>query len=123
MAMTTRVLPKAEWPRLEGQAMGAVLAHRDEDSAQVVVVEDEGLIIGQWALLGAPWIDGWWIHPERRGEVEIRKALKAGMQELMRSQSMTAAVIAVGDPRVGRLLEQLGAVRSDCTVYYWPVEE
>lgn len=123
MALTTRVLPKAEWPRLEGQELGVVLEARDEDSCQVVVVEEDGAIIGQWALLGAPWIDGWWIHPERRGETAIRTALKAGMQDLMRSQSMTAAVIAVSDPRVGRLLEQLGAVRSDCTVYYWPVEE
>ena len=49
--MTTRILPPAEWPRLEGTLLEGVWPTLRPDYAEVIVVERDGAIVGGMVLL------------------------------------------------------------------------
>lgn len=80
--MTTRTLPPAEWARLRGTELEHVWPGLPTDEAQIVVVEDEGQIVGCWAAYRAVHVEGVWIHPDhRRSRVALR--LWRGMRRVV----------------------------------------
>lgn len=65
--MTTRILPPEEWSRLTGTELERVATEIDNrDGVSVIVVEDEGEIIGCWALMTVAHVEGLWIAPAHR---------------------------------------------------------
>jgi hypothetical protein len=59
--MTRRILPAAEWSRLVGTELENVWPHLDPDRSVVIVVEDEGQIIGCWSAFDVLHAEGIWI--------------------------------------------------------------
>lgn len=80
--MTTRILPPEEWSSLAGTELERVATEvMNRDGVSVIVVEDEGEIIGCWALMTVAHVEGLWIAPthRRRGGV-FRKLWRAMCQ-------------------------------------------
>lgn len=82
MSLTTRVLPPAEWPRLSGTELEAVWPHLHPNTGTVLVVEDDGQIVGTWALMYVRHAEGCWVSPDHRGKTGVARRLLLGMREL-----------------------------------------
>lgn len=88
MALTTRVLPPEEWAKIQhippfDQGLP------NPDHWRILVVEEDGVIVGTCSLFDTVHWDGWWIAPDHQGKAGAFRALvAAGLQEL------TAAAVA-----------------------------
>lgn len=103
--MTPRVLPREEWYRLP-DAESAAIAHQLPPSAQVLVVEDDGQIVGSWMLLLVPHVECLWVAPSHRKRGGVFRRLLAGMRRLAPA---TRVVTASVSPEVDALLMRYGA--------------
>lgn len=75
--MTARVLPQAEWRRLDATLLASVWRTLDPRYAEVIVVEQEGAIVGSVALLTT-------LHAEclsLSGGTGVARALWSALQE------------------------------------------
>ena len=81
--MEARLLPASEWPRLDGTQLGDVW-HVLPSDAKVVVVEDNGVIVGTCTLLPA-------IHAEGLGVAESYQKHGAVLRLLLRTVAETVA--------------------------------
>lgn len=98
--MTARVLPKAEWSRLEGTQLETVVPILP-DGATVMVVESDGAIVGCAALYPLWHVEG----------LELRVPTAARpLLELIRAQTaaLPAVVSWAQNPIVGEFLTRLG---------------
>lgn len=83
--MTSRILPPEEWDRLSDTDIPNILPHVGPTDMHIVVVEDEGRIVGCWALMPMLHLEGLWIAPEYRGRSSVaRRLLKATWAEVKR---------------------------------------
>lgn len=102
--MTARVLPEAEWHRLP--AACGVLAMRPfvrDGLMRVIVAEDGGRIVGTWAVLMVPHLEGVWIDPAYRKRVSVVRRLVTMTFAVARAWGAWAWTGAV-DPTVRALL-------------------
>ena len=106
--MTTRLLPLAEWSKIEASGLGAATLPHE---AMVLVVEHEGAIVGCWALYQAWHADGMWVAPNHRGRGAVFRRLVKGMRALLRSLGTTKVVTSAIDPKIARLVTRSGAVK------------
>lgn len=81
--MTSRILPPDEWPKLAGTELEAVWPVLNAD-ATVLVVEDEGRIVGCWAILTYVHVEGLWIAPAYRKQASVGRRLWFGMLAAVR---------------------------------------
>lgn len=111
--MTTRILPRDEWPRLAGTLLERAWPHF-EGQATVVVVERDGAIVGCAAVFQAWHLEGAWIAPEHRGRVGVGRRLIAGMRAAIRATGARELLTMVCDPDTRRLHTPFGeSVRLD----------
>jgi hypothetical protein len=76
------VLPPDDWPRLAGTILETVWPNLDPSRARVLVVEEDGRILGCMALLSEWHLEGAWIDPARRQRVAVlRRLLKAAGEQ------------------------------------------
>jgi len=123
--MTTRLLPQREWDRLSGTPLCAILATHTEDDCKVLVVEtDEGQIVGQWALVGLPHLEGIAIDPHHQKGGAVGRRLLQGMRALLKAQGIPTVLTAAadGDTHVAGLLAHLGASPVGAQFYSWTPE-
>lgn len=107
--MTTRVLRADEYARLAGTELEPVAPHL-RPCDQVLVVEDtDGAIIGCWALLMVPHVEGVWVAPEHRGKSGVARRLLAGMRRLVGDGRPVMTGATTDDVR--RILAGLGATK------------
>lgn len=118
--MTTRLLPRDEWSKLAGTELETAWPHLPE-TAQVVVVEDAGAIVGCWALFQQVHVEGVWIAPAHRGKASVARRLLAGMRRT--AQAMGARTVATGalTDDVRQLLDRLHAVPLPGDHYAVPI--
>jgi RimJ/RimL family protein N-acetyltransferase len=109
--MTTRVLPHAEWPRLEGFALYALIKDAPAGSVWPIVVEDDGQIVGCWGLISWLHAEGVEIAPAYRGKTVVARRLLAGMNSLADELGITTVVTGAESDLVRGILEKLGAER------------
>lgn len=112
--LTTRILPRGEWPRLAGTLLDPAWKGFD-DSARVIVVERDGTIVATAALFQAWHLDAVWLAEQERGNAAVGRALL---------REVRAQVAEIGTPEVAmmaltdegrRICEGLGeAVHLDC---------
>ena len=78
LVVNTRVLPSEEWPRLQGvlEAEGGRLP--DPATAQIVVHEAQGEIIGFLVVQLVPHLEPIWVHPDYRGKGLVSSLVNAG---------------------------------------------
>ena len=73
--MTSRVLPKDEWDRLQATDFPAITPYVDDRDLTIIVVEDGEAIVGCWGLLPLLHLEGLWIAPHRRGGSGVARTL------------------------------------------------
>jgi hypothetical protein len=113
MALTTRVLPRDEYPRLVGTELETV-ALTLPDGCQVLVVEADGVIVACWALLSILHVEGVWVSPDHR--IAARHLLR-GMADLVADAGGAAVLTGSASPKVTKLLQGLGATKLDFDHY------
>ena len=105
--MTTRILPREEWPALVGTELEAVWPHLPAD-AQVIVIEDQGAIVGCWALFHQLHAEGVWVHPAHRGKTTVARRLLMGLRATARRLGVRSVATAATTDDVRRMLATLG---------------
>jgi len=106
--MTTRVLPRDEWPRLDGTLLEATWPHLP-DEARVVVVEDaDGQIIGCSALFPVWHQEGTWVEPFHRGRVSVNRALLKAMREQLHAVQAREVWMMARTPATAALCQKFG---------------
>lgn len=120
--MTTRVLARAEWPKLAATELGPAIDSLPEGT-QVVVVEDvEGRIVGCWAAIQYVHVEGLWIAPEHRRGGRALAHLLGGMKTVVSDLGGSAALTVALSPDIAALLERQGATALPGVQYVLPLE-
>jgi hypothetical protein len=117
--VTARVLPPAEWPRLEGTEAAQVWPLLDPARARVTVVEDEsGAIVGCWVAYLMVHAECLWIAPAHRGKPSVGRrllrALGSAVRELGGDRAWTAAIT----DDVREMLARIGARQLAAADHY-----
>lgn len=104
--MTARVLQLHEWPRFREVFKQAFSTNAPEPSqpSTVVVVEDEGEIIGFVALQNILHLEPAWIREDYRDTTALLSAIRCVEKNFKPAYMVTH----VTDPRVASLLETCG---------------
>ena len=122
--MTTRELPFEEWPRLAGTELDAIRQVLDPSRARVLVVEDQdGGIVGCWALFMAFHTEGFWIAPSHRKTGGVARRLLVTMREWLRVEGIRAVMTAANDTEMAAYLTRLGATQLPGEHFLWPMKE
>lgn len=124
--MTTRTLPASEWPRLDGFAIWpeirAVAGTSREADSLVLVVEDDGEIVGCCGLFPRVIAEAWEIAPahQKRGVVlrHLLRAVTAQAAALGATQVLSGCV----SEEVRAILNALGATKLP-DIYSWTFQE
>lgn len=124
MKLATRILPTNEWPRLAGSDVGEALPYHRPEDVQIVVVEDEGTIVGTWAVLRVVQLEGVWIEPSYRKHGAVAKRLMDRALAEARALAPAFAFTGSQTPEVAALLEKhLGAKRLPMDPYVIPLRD
>lgn len=121
--MTTRLLPREEWPRLAITEVGDLWSTMP-DTTQVVVVEDEqGALVGCWVALPVVHVECLWIAEAHRKRGSVARRLWSAMRATVR-RAFGASVVwtASIDAQVASLLEHAGAKPVAGQQWVLPIE-
>jgi hypothetical protein len=118
--MTTRILPRDEYPRLAGTELDAVWPILPLD-AQVVVVEQDGQIVGCWSAYRLVHVEGLWIAPEHRGKGSVARRLLVGMRETVAEMGASGAITGALTDDVRTMLRHIGATHLPGDHYALPL--
>lgn len=108
--MTSRLLPPEEWHRLAQAGLETVWAQLP-DTTRVIVVEDEGRIVGCVTGMLILHAEGLWIAPEYRKRVSVWRRLIAGFWSLAAGYGCAGAWAASVSEDMTRVLQKMGAQR------------
>ena len=107
--MTSRLLPRDEWLRLEGTELERVWPYLPT-GARVLVVEDAGVIVGCWSFFPLIHAEGLWIAPSHRASPAVGRRLLTGMRRHAAAMGARAINTAAQTDAVAAMLERAGAV-------------
>lgn len=120
--MITRILPKTEWHKLTESGLPELLRHVNATDADVVVVEENGKVIGTLGLVKLMHFEGVWIAPEKRHGYVLGRLLH-GAEQLAMERGETCALGAAmdDDERMDDLIRRRGGVPLPIKVYAMPL--
>lgn len=121
--MIARELPRQEWPRLEGTEAETLWPHLNPENTRVLVVEDEGRIVGTWLMLRVVHAECMWIAPDYRGSFGVAKRLLKGMRDTATEWGVPNVVTGSVDPHVTDLIRRLGGYPMPCESFVLPVRK
>ena len=101
-------LPPSEWWRLAETDLAEAVPHLDPASTHVVAVEDDGVIVGCWALVRIPHAEGVWVAPSHRGRGRVAAKLLSAMRSAVRQAGIAHVWTAAVTDDVRRLIDHLG---------------
>jgi hypothetical protein len=107
--ITTRVLPKSEWPSLLNTWIADVPL--ESLGAEVVAVERDGVLVGVWPIASFLHADACWIHPDHRGNPAIAKALITGVQSEAFARGASVLLMGSESDQIDDYIQRLGGVR------------
>lgn len=119
--MTTRLLPPEEWPRLVGTEAEHLWPHLNPQTARIVVVERDGVIVGCHVLMTVLHAECLWIAPAYRGAASVGRRLWTAVQEEARRDGVAAVMTQADSDPVRRLIARAGGVRVTGDPYMVPV--
>jgi hypothetical protein len=120
--VTTRILPPDEWDRLSETDIPAYLPMAKPEDVQVVVVEDDGRIVGAWAVLRVVHLEGVWIAPEYRKRSSVARRLLVATFEAAKAWAPGWAFTGADSDDVRRLItKHLGGRKAPFDLYVVPV--
>lgn len=121
--MITRILPPREWPRLAGTELGDAWEHLSPKDVSMLVVEQDGVIVGCWCVLRYVHVEGLWIHPDHRKRGSVGRRLLRGMRQAARELGARFVFTgALGDDVRG-LIAHIGGTKLPGEAYVIPVGE
>ena len=119
----TRELPRDEWPRLkEAQTELASIAARLPAQSRILVVEDDGVIVGAWGLFSILHAEGIWIAPSHRKRAGVARRLLATMRAWVQDMGAGGVITGARNTEVSGYLMRLGAEPLP-TAYFWRLTE
>lgn len=117
----TRVLPSAEWSRLAGTELATVWQILPPDTTTVLVVEDDGVIVGCWAL-GLAWhLEGLWIAESERRRGNVFRRLLRGMHLRLSRIGAPGVITHAVSPEVVEIIRRVGGRLMPGAAYSIPV--
>lgn len=119
--MTSRILPQNEWPRLAGTEAESVWPYLDPSRSWVVVVEDDGEIVGCHVLAYVLHAECLWVHPDHRGKASVARRLWATVRKIAQAVGAPTLATAARNETVRELLEHIGAIHLDGEHYSIPL--
>lgn len=120
--MHVRELPRAEWDRLEGLEMGALVPALPADTRMVIVEDGDGAIVGTWAVIRYVHVEGLWIAPPHQKRGRVGAYLLEGMRRIARSWGASAVLTGCMSDEVETLLEHVGGMKLPGDQWAFPVE-
>ena len=120
--MSARVLPPEEWHRLEGTEAGPLWREFNPENTRVLVVEEDGKIVGTWIMLRTVHAECIWIAPSHRGRFGVSKGLLRGMRGVAKEWDVDRVVTGSVSPHVTDLIKRLGGFPIQCESFVLPVE-
>jgi hypothetical protein len=106
--MHARLLPVDEWPRLTGTELEQVWPHLNDDHARIVVVEQDGQIIGCWSAIRYWHVEGAWVHPAHRKRGRVVQYAIALMFSTLRALGAGAVLTGSLTEDTDALIRHLG---------------
>jgi hypothetical protein len=107
--MTHRILPRADYARLDGTYL-APLRRAIPEQARVVIVEDEqGQIIASWLAFAQVHLEGVNIADDYRHSAQVVRHLLRGMREAVDELGASRVTSASDTEMVTDLLLHMGA--------------
>jgi N-acetylglutamate synthase-like GNAT family acetyltransferase len=122
-AYVARVLPFAEWEKLDQTQFAESWRLLPPEHTRVIVVEHEGQIVGCWALMTMVHIEGLWIHPDHRKRVSVPRKLYEETMAQARDLQVQSLLTQAVDLEVMALLAHVGAQALPGTAFLLPVPE
>lgn len=107
--MRERILPRAEWHRLDiNPDLRSVWPFlRPEDTRVVVVEDDAGEILATWMVVRTVHVEGVWVREDyRKRSTRLVRLLFQGMYAAARAFGVRNVWTSAGSPEVERLLEK-----------------
>lgn len=120
--MTSRLLPPEEWGRLHQTEIPAMIPYVNPQTMQVIVIEQDGQIIGAWAVLIMTHLEGVWIDPAYRKNPRVASKLLAATMEHAAANTSWAMTGAMDDYTERLLTKHLGAVPVSAQMFMVPVK-
>lgn len=118
--MISRLLPRDEWHRLAGTELEAAASVLPAD-AQVLVIEDNGEIVGCWSVIPYVHVEGLWIAPAHRKRSSVGRRLLTGMRRVAQALGADVVLTAATDDTVRQLITEYGGVSLPGTHHVLPV--
>ncbi len=121
--VTERLLPPAEWSRLAGGLLDP--AYKTfTPSDKVIVIEEDGRIVGHTWLAQHWHLEGTWIHPMYRGKVTVGRRLLRSIRRLFRALHIGEVYMMAYTAENATLCRKMGqAVHLNCENFAVIVEE
>ena len=120
--MTTRILPKSEWHRLAGTALGESATTLPKNAVVVIVEDDHEAIVGCWGAFLVAHVEGLWIHPDHQGKASVARRLWTKMRHVVQGFGEDGAMTASSSDVVRGLLEHVGAVKCPDDLFIVPMK-
>jgi hypothetical protein len=118
LEITARVLPPEEWDRVQhippfDQGLP------DPAHWRILVVEQDGQIVGCCSLFDTVHWDGWWIAPEHQGKAGVFRSLVAEGLAQLTAANILGVHTTVPDtrPDLQDLIERFGFVSAPGKLY------
>jgi len=121
MSYFAHLLPPDEWPRLAGTEAAEVWQNLDPVNTRVLVVEQEGQIVGVWMALRVVHAECLWIAPDRRHSPGIGYRLIRGMQRIAKDWHVRAVLTNATTDHVRALSQKFGGVEVPGTAFALPM--
>jgi len=120
--LTTRLLPRAEWATvLTGTDLGVVSSLMPEETV-IIVVEDDEVLVGCWALTRMWQAEGVWIAPAAAKSAAVARRLLVAMRREAEKVGTHVVLTGAQTDGVRSMLTRLGAEELPISVFAWPME-
>lgn len=120
--MRSRILPPEEWHRLNGTEAEELWPTLVPESARVVVVEDQGVIVACWVAMNVVHMECLWVRPSHRGLAGVALRLFRGLREIAAEWAVGSIVTSSLSPKVTDLIRRFGGTPLPGEMFILPVE-
>lgn len=121
--MTSRVLPPEQWPLLDDAGAETIWRLLDPKHAQILVIEDQGQIVGTLTMMSVLHAECVWIKPSHRRGFGVMKRLLDGMWAGARAQGFKALWAGSVSDTMTNILHRIGASEVPGKSFVFPVTE
>lgn len=120
--MTTRLLDPIEWPRLDAASAETVWRLLDPTKASILVIEQDGQIVGTLTLMTVLHAECLWIHPDHRRSFGVMKRLLNGLWSTARALGFKALWSGSITTEMSNILRRIGGSVVPGKSYVYPVK-